>query len=254
MSAHLALVHCTCIVRRVELYLGSGNAVVVRIPWECTMLENRTRDRFGRLMKKDRAGRRYGRWTVVHYIGAKRWLCRCDCGIERPVRGTRLDAGCSQSCGCLAREVAGALLRTHGMSHTPTYKSWTHMLDRCRNPHHHAAHLYSKQGIIVCKRWQHFENFLEDMGLRPSLLYSIDRFPDPAGNYAPDNCRWATAAQQGSNTRSNRMITWRGVTLTLSDWARRLDLCATGLNWRLKNWPLEKALTEAVRPYPSKRH
>ncbi len=59
-----------------------------------------------------RAGDRYGRWTVLGfdgyiYSGRKRdklWLCRCDCGLEAPVRQNSLRQGTSTSCGCTKSE------------------------------------------------------------------------------------------------------------------------------------------------------
>jgi hypothetical protein len=85
----------------------------------------------------------------------------------------------------------------HGWSHTPTYKSWTSMHERCRDPRNASFRYYGGRGITVCERWQDFENFLADMGERPSLDHSIDR-RDPAGNYEPGNCRWLTRAEQNA--------------------------------------------------------
>lgn len=81
-----------------------------------------------------------------------------------------------------------------------TANSWRHMLHRCKNPKHHARARYSEAGVTVCQRWEKYENFLEDMGQRPAGT-SIDRYPDPAGNYEPKNCRWATPKQQVENRR-----------------------------------------------------
>ena len=53
--------------------------------------------------------------------------------------------------------------------------------------------------FTVCDRWLNsFENFLADMGRRPSVNYSIDRIKND-GNYEPGNCRWATAKEQRNN-------------------------------------------------------
>lgn len=89
--------------------------------------------------------------------------------------------------------------RTHGEGWRPTpeYRSWMAMLDRCRNPNNGSFHRYGGRGITVCQRWRRsYIAFLEDMGRRPSIAYTLDRI-DNDGNYEPGNCRWATAKVQG---------------------------------------------------------
>ncbi len=75
------------------------------------------------------------------------------------------------------------------------------MLTRCRNPKFRQFADYGGRGITVCARWLRYENFLADMGRRPSQSHSLDRYPNGDGNYEPSNVRWATRSEQMKNRR-----------------------------------------------------
>lgn len=78
------------------------------------------------------------------------------------------------------------------------------MISRCYNPKSSDFQNYGGRGIEVCKRWRlSFEDFIADMGPRPSPDHSIDRI-NPDGNYQPSNCRWATAKEQMNNRRISK--------------------------------------------------
>jgi hypothetical protein len=211
--------------------------------------------RVGRI--KDLTGQRFGRLAVIRLDGRKHgkatWLCRCDCGADRPgVYGNSLVKGSTTSCGCARRETCSRRMKrintTHGMTYSPEFNTWSSMLDRCQRPNHKSYPQYGGRGITVCERWaKSFADFYADMGPRPSPNHSIDRI-DNDGPYAPGNCRWATRDVQAGNTGCNHHLTFRGRTMILADWARETGLSREVLTYRLsRGWSVEKALTAPLR-------
>jgi hypothetical protein len=124
------------------------------------------------------------------------------------------------------------------------------MIMRCYNPNATGFEHWGGRGIRVCEQWrgeQGFEHFLADMGERPSLGHSLDRFPDKNGDYEPSNVRWATEMEQHRNRRDNRMLEFRGERRCVTEWAEVLGIQKETLQARLMhNWPIERALTEPV--------
>lgn len=178
-----------------------------------------------------------------------RWNALCDCGTLGIVWDLHLRRGDSQSCGCLSREKRIERNTKHGMASTPEYGSWSSMLQRCENPRSAGYHNYGGRGIAVCGRWRHSPAaFLEDMGPRPGLEYSIER-RDNNGNYEPTNCYWGTMADQSNNKRVSHKVTFRGETLTIAQWAKQLGLTYNCLSSRLeRGWREEEALSLPTWP------
>lgn len=120
-------------------------------------------------------GQKFGRWLVLEKLepeGRKkyRYLCRCDCGTERPVIVNSLKTGRSKSCGCLASETTIKRNFKHGKSGTPEYNTWAGMKQRCYYKQHSQYYLYGGKGIKVDPFWHDFSNFLSDMGKKPGVI------------------------------------------------------------------------------------
>lgn len=193
-------------------------------------------------------GQRFGKLTVIERIGSlggcSYWKCQCDCGGFKNVKSKHLKSGAVVSCGCISMSDKYKKRRKEGIiskmrfivspnfnfdkpiSTHPLYSTWNTMIQRCSNPNKSSYKEYGQRGIKVCARWQPhnqgFENFLADMGERPSKKHSIDRI-DVNGNYCPENCRWALPRVQSRNTRRNSYVLVRGKEMTVADfcdWAK----------------------------------
>lgn len=195
------------------------------------------------------AGQTFGRWIVIEYshdtVNNIYWTCRCECGTVRRVCSNSLRYGASRSCGCLQKELAGKRSTTHGHSRAPIYTAWRNMVRRCHDPRSDEYQRYGARGVIVCDRWREsFQSFLEDVGERPSPEMTIDRYPDPFGNYEPGNTRWATPMEQGQNRRNNRKLTLNGVTQSFAAWSRELGIAYTTIRNRADSgWSDQEILT-----------
>lgn len=199
-------------------------------------------------MKKtpDISGLQFGRLTALSHAekdrtGQTRWLFRCECGTEKFIDAYNVRHGLTVSCGCLQREVTGKraaqMNRTHGKSRTPDWYRWWNMILRCHNKNNKYFKNYGGRGITVCDRWRGpdgFQNYMADMGPRPSDKHSLDRVDNDAG-YCPENCRWATASVQLRNTRRNCVVEFNGESMTIADWSIRLGINNSTLYHRWAN-------------------
>jgi hypothetical protein len=145
-------------------------------------------------------GKRYSQQRSTYKCG----FCGCEKEMACHV------AAKSISCGCQKKK--------HGMTSTPTFKTWDSMIWRCRSECENPSRYYGGKGVSVCDKWKSsFEAFLEDMGERPDDT-TLDRIDNSKG-YSKDNCRWATKQQQARNRTSNRILTIDGVSKCVSEWS-----------------------------------
>lgn len=162
----------------------------------------------------DLTGQKFGRLTVLGYAGRSNtgrnnlWVCECECGVIVTVLGNSLKSKSTKSCGCLRTELqceSNKRFQTHGETTdnqiSPEYQAYTSAKQRCNNRANHAFTDYGGRGIEF--RFNSFEEFLVEVGRRPSIEHSLDRI-DNNSHYETGNLRWATRKQQCRNRRQRR--------------------------------------------------
>lgn len=203
---------------------------------------------------KDLTGMKFGRLSVAGFEGSSHgttfWLCKCDCGNTVTVKGSSLRIGGTRSCGCLFKEIHARRLSKHGESHTRLHNVWSGMLQRCNDSKSGEYHRYGGRGIKVCEEWLSYVNF-RDWALAngydkdaPPRECTLDRI-DNDGNYEPNNCRWVSMREQSLNKSGLHLVTYRGVTMTLTQWSEKTGIKRHTLLYRLKaGWDLDRAFTQ----------
>lgn len=194
-----------------------------------------------------KTGDRFGRLKVLRKAGSNArgflWECQCDCGTIKICRQIYLRTGDTKSCGCLKRDVTIARNTTHGCRGAKAYTKWSSMWGRVRYPRGGSS-CYA--GVKVCKRWEKFENFHADMGDPPNG-FTLER-KNPKRGYSPSNCEWVPAAKQAQNTTRTVWVIWEGVSMCLSEAARRNGLAPDLVFDRLKlGWDIDTALSTPKR-------
>lgn len=192
--------------------------------------------------KLDLLNKRFGKLTVIEYLGSKDnrtiWGCICDCGTYKTVQGKLLMNGKVKSCGCLHSTI-------NNLSKHRLYHVLQGVKNRCYNVNHNAYNRYGGRGITVCEEWlndfQTFYDWSMNNGYQDDL--SIDRIDNNKG-YSPDNCRWVDRKTQQRNRRTAINITIDGETRCLSEWCELLNLKYATVHKRLTKygWSIEKAL------------
>lgn len=208
----------------------------------------------------DIIGKKFGKLIVLRrandyiYGGGKKeaqYLCRCDCGNMKIIRGSSLRSGHTTSCGCAITEAA----TKHGLKGTRIYDEYHKMKQRCYNPNNQSYDDYGGRGIKICDEWLDPENGLIKFyfwsithGYRDNL--TIDRI-NFNGDYSPENCRWTNRIVQSNNKRNNMTLTLNGITHTAATWSEITGISAYNIYNRKNNlgWSDKKTLTTPENKY-----
>lgn len=199
-------------------------------------------------------GDKFNRLTVIELIPhvkgkAKEYILKCDCGNIVICKKNHIYSGNTQSCGCLGKERRKESCTSHGLTYSREYLTWQNMKKRTGDENNEAYKNYGGRGITICDRWLNsFENFLKDMGMKPSPKHTIERV-DNDGNYTPENCKWGTRKEQMNNMRKNHKITYNGKTQNLNQWSEETGMPARDIRYRLHHgWTVEETFKIPLKP------
>lgn len=137
----------------------------------------------------------------------------------------------------------------HRRQYCYLYEVWRNIRKRCNNPKAPFYKRYGGRGIKVCNAWDDYSTFriwAISTGYQKGL--TIDRI-DNDGDYEPMNCRWVTHLVNNQNRSNLVMVKWGSREVPLVKLARRFGVCPRAAVRRYRGgWPLEKVLTETIRP------
>ena len=207
------------------------------------------------MKKLNITGKRFGKLVAIKTIGKNKnggymWQCKCDCGNEITASVGNLNNGHTKSCGCLRADRCKTNFTKHGLESTRLYDIWRDMRLRCYDERNISYNRYGGRGITICDEWKEDVKAFYDWAIKNGYNdgLTIERI-DNDGNYSPENCRWATVKEQANNRRSNVLVTHKGKTQTMKEWANEVGTPYKVVWARMQKlgWSVERALTDPVR-------
>lgn len=178
------------------------------------------------------------------------WLCKCDCGKIKAISSKSLRNKDTKSCGCIRKKPYKIKNNDTTIKHL--YRIWCYMKNRCYNKNLKYYIDWGGRGIKVCDEWlgeNGFENFYNwainngwkyEKQPNGKNKWTLDRINNDK-DYSPENCRFVTMKEQCNNRRSSHYVTYNGETLTMIQWAEKLNIPVYLIRNRLKyNWDMER--------------
>ena len=212
----------------------------------------------------DLTGQRFGRLLAIEKVGTANsghalWLCLCDCGNYHTTTSNQLQSGTS-SCGCLQRERASQSAKSRtgkkickrysvGQEHYRLHQCYKDMFNRCYNQNNKSYKRYGNRGICICDEWLNDFYSFRDWALANGYSddLTIDRI-DVNGNYEPSNCRWVTVKAQNNNRSNNRIVQYKGETMTLHELSEKYGIDYKTLWGRVNSgWSISSAVETPIR-------
>lgn len=166
----------------------------------------------------------------------------CECGCGRPTQPAKY-TGRGRIKGQPTRFIKGhKIVYSHGQAkhgkESPTWRAWQGMNRRAENRSgDHPSYRY----VRVCPHWKSFENFLADVGPRPTPQHSLGRILD-RGNYEPENAFWMTPEQQSLAKKNNHaLLKWARIKLEFRQGQVNTELSKKILHIR---WHVNRDITK----------
>lgn len=210
-------------------------------------------------------GKQFGRLTVIGIHGKDKrgstlLSCKCSCGSLTTAKAYQLRNGCKKSCGCLQKEIGKINFTKHGGAGSRLYKVWIGIKKRCYSKRCISYKNYGARGIKMCSEWKEdfgsFRKFMLSIGYNENSKFkeqTIERI-DVNGDYEPSNCKLVSMKEQNLNKRNNHIITYKGETKTVTEFAEDFHLDVDTVLNRINNYgyTIEEALEKPIRKCPHK--
>jgi len=207
---------------------------------------------------KDLTGKTFGRLKVYGIAGKSKfghllWHCKCECGNEKINLSSNLLRGLVFSCGCNKNEKVRLRTTTHGLSKHPLHYIWRGIIRRCSDL---SDSQYGGNGVKVCKEWLNdfkpFYNWALLNGWEKGLQIDKDIIPKKLGMppllYSPEMCSIVTAKENARNRTNNVLLSCRGVTKTMAEFAEEVNIPLGTISRRLRDgWSIEDAIYRQIK-------
>lgn len=129
---------------------------------------------------------------------------------------------------------------------------WANMINATTNPNDGAWKYNGGRGVKVCRRWQNFWHFVDDVESHLGKPQGDRRFlarKDPAGDWKLSNVQWDTKQAYANRRTDCVFYTHKGVRRSLHDWCEHLGLRYAGVYTRISKygWTIPEALNLKAR-------